>query len=473
MDNRPIGLLDSGVGGLTVAKELFRQLPNEEIIYIGDSKRAPYGSRQSDEIKQFTWEMINFLLSKDVKMIVMACNTATAIVLDEVKEKLSIPVLGVILPGASCAIQKTKNKKIGVIATEATINSQVYQKTIHLKSPSITTQALACPEFVTLVEANDRDSAHAKTVVSDSLASLDKSIDTLILGCTHYPLLAPLIQEVVGDSVRLVDSGSETIRDVSILLNYFLINGHEREHLIHQFYTTADSGQFKEIAENWLEIDKIEVAEVDLSKPNSVDEKQSIIIATRNEGKLKEFQKMFAHLGYIITSLKDYPELPDIAETGMTFEENARLKAETIAKLTGQIVIGDDSGLCVDVLGGLPGIWSHRFAGADPTDEQNIAKLLHELASTELAPERRKAHFHTTLVVAKQDKESLVVEADWNGSIATQIQGENGFGYDPIFLVGERGETAAQLSAEEKNERSHRGQAMKKLLKELPDWLKE
>jgi glutamate racemase len=124
-------------------------------------------------------------------------------------------------------------------------------------------------------------------------------------------------------------------------------------------------------------------------------------------------------------------------------------------------------------LGGLPGIWSHRFAGADPTDEQNIAKLLHELASTELTPERRKAHFHTTLVVAKQDKESLVVEADWNGSIATQIQGENGFGYDPIFLVGERGETAAQLSAEEKNELSHRGQAMKKLLKELPDWLKE
>ena len=174
---------------------------------------------------------------------------------------------------------------------------------------------------------------------------------------------------------------------------------------------------------------------------------------------------------YKIKNLKDYPELPDIAETGMTFEENARLKAEQIAEITGEVVIGDDSGLCVDVLGGLPGVWSHRFAGPNPTDEENIAKLLHELASTAITPERRTAHFHTTLVAAYPGHESLVVEADWQGRIGLTPQGENGFGYDPIFLVGTSDRTAAQLSAEEKNTASHRGQALQKLMTELPEWL--
>ena len=151
MDNRPIGLLDSGVGGLTVARELLRQLPNEEIVYIGDTRRAPYGPRSREQIIAFTWDMVNFLLSKDVKMIVMACNTATAMALEIVKEKLDIPVIGVILPGASSAIQKTKTNKIGVIATQASIRSDEYHKTIARKSSAVEVYSLACPKFVSIV----------------------------------------------------------------------------------------------------------------------------------------------------------------------------------------------------------------------------------------------------------------------------------------------------------------------------------
>ena len=197
---------------------------------------------------------------------------------------------------------------------------------------------------------------------------------------------------------------------------------------------------------------------------------KTLIVATRNAGKTREFKKLFADFGYEIKDLNDFSDLPEIEETGMTFEENARLKAETIAKITGEVVVADDSGLCVDVLGGLPGVWSARFSAPDPTDEKNIAKLLHELAPTAITPQRRSAHFHTTLVAAHPDRESLVVEADWSGYIALTPKGENGFGYDPIFLV-DAFRTAAELSDEEKNKVSHRAQALQKLMKALPEWL--
>lgn len=196
----------------------------------------------------------------------------------------------------------------------------------------------------------------------------------------------------------------------------------------------------------------------------------TLLIATKNEGKTKEFRKFFEKLGITVENLNDYPDLPDVAETGMTFEENARLKAETIAKLTGKMVLADDSGLKVDVLGGLPGVWSARFSGPDATDEKNNAKLLHELQMV-FEPKDRSAQFHCCLVVASPDKESLVVEAEWPGYIGVQPQGENGFGYDPLFLVGESGRTAAQLSSDEKNEQSHRGLAVKKLMEVFPSWL--
>ena len=198
----------------------------------------------------------------------------------------------------------------------------------------------------------------------------------------------------------------------------------------------------------------------------------SILIATKNEGKTKEFRQFFAQLGYKVENLNAYPDLPEVAETGLTFEENARLKAETIAEMTGKMVLADDSGLKVDVLGGMPGVWSARFSGPDATDASNNAKLLHELAMV-FEQKDRSAKFHCTLVMAAPGAQSLVVEADWEGYIATAPQGENGFGYDPLFLVGESGKTSAELSLEEKNKISHRAKALEKLVEAFPSWQEE
>ena len=253
MDNRPIGFLDSGVGGLTVVRELMRQLPHEEVVYIGDSARAPYGPRPADQIRDYTWEMVRFLLTKNVKMIVLACNTATAVVWEEVKEALDIPVLGVILPGASAAIKATSNNRIGVIGTPMTVASDIYRKKIQSLSPEMAVESLACPKFVPLVESNELQSSVTKKVVYETLKPLAGKVDTLVLGCTHYPLLRPIIQNVMGPEVQLIDSGAECVRDISVLLNYFEINrSRQLEDCHHQFYTTANVASFAAIAKTWL-----------------------------------------------------------------------------------------------------------------------------------------------------------------------------------------------------------------------------
>ena len=254
MDNRPIGFLDSGVGGLTVVRELMRQLPHEEVVYIGDSARAPYGPRPADQIRDYTWEMVRFLLTKNVKMIVLACNTATAVVWEEVKEALDIPVLGVILPGASAAIKSTRSKRIGVIGTPMTVASDIYRKKIQSLSPEMAVESLACPKFVPLVESNELQSSVTKKVVYETLKPLAGKVDTLVLGCTHYPLLRPIIQNVMGPEVQLIDSGAECVRDISVLLNYFEINrSRQLEDCNHQFYTTANAASFAAIAKTWLQ----------------------------------------------------------------------------------------------------------------------------------------------------------------------------------------------------------------------------
>lgn len=198
-------------------------------------------------------------------------------------------------------------------------------------------------------------------------------------------------------------------------------------------------------------------------------EEQTIVIATRNPGKAKEFAALFAEEGYQTKTLLDYPDLPDVEETGTTFEENARLKAETIAQILQQPVLADDSGLVVDALNGMPGIFSARFAGERKSDAANNAKLLHEL--TDIPDEKRTAHFHCTLVFAAPQKDSLVVEADWDGRIGRIPKGDNGFGYDPLFIVPGFEKSSAELTSEEKNEISHRGMAVKELEKVWKKWL--
>ena len=266
MNNQPIGFLDSGVGGLTVVKEAMKQLPNETIYYIGDTLRCPYGPRPVEEIKQFTWEMTRFLLSKKVKMIVIACNTATAIALEEIKEELDIPVVGVIIPGARAALRLTSSHRIGVIGTIGTINSGEYTKAIQRKVPKTEVFGLACPKFVPIVESKQYESKIAKKVVDETLEIFaDKNIDTLVMGCTHYPLLKPLIKEKMGESVQLVDSGAEAVSEVSMLLDYYDISADATDKgKSHQLFATGSKKLFEDITHDWLGVEDISVNRVNL-----------------------------------------------------------------------------------------------------------------------------------------------------------------------------------------------------------------
>lgn len=268
MEKKAIGFLDSGVGGLTVVKEAMKQLPNESIIYIGDNARCPYGPRPAEEVLQYTWELTQFLLKKNIKMLVIACNTATAVALEEIRQRVSIPVVGVILPGSRAAIKYSRNNRIGVIGTVGTINSNLYEMTMKNKHPGIYTYSISCPKFVALVESNQYNSSIAKKVVSESLIPLkNKGLDTLILGCTHYPLLRPLIQNVMGDHVKLVDSGAETVSEVSTILDYHHLAApsEEKERVSYEFYTTGSTKIFSDIGTSWLELDEMKVEKADLS----------------------------------------------------------------------------------------------------------------------------------------------------------------------------------------------------------------
>lgn len=259
-----IGILDSGVGGLTVVKEVMRQLPMESILYIGDSARCPYGPRPKEEIRRFTFEMIQFLLRFDPKIIVIACNTATSVVLEEAKRWLKIPVVGVIEPGARAAIRESKSGKIGVIGTIGTIQSGMYEKVLKRTHPEIEVVSKACPNLVPLVEENDLLSSRALKVVKEELADLtSQKIETLVLGCTHYPLIAPLIQEVMGEEVNLISSAEETANEVSAILSENRMLAPQGSEPEHHLFTTGDPRSFQEIAEKWLE-QKVKVDHADL-----------------------------------------------------------------------------------------------------------------------------------------------------------------------------------------------------------------
>ncbi|MDN6626386.1 MAG: glutamate racemase, partial [Pisciglobus halotolerans] len=214
-----------------------------------------------------TWDMTNFLLKKNIKMLVIACNTATAVALEDIKKELDIPVVGVILPGSRAAIKSTHTDNIGIIGTEGTVKSRMYEKMLHEKDQDVYVSSLACPRFVPLVESNEYQSAIAKKVVAETLLPLkNKHLDTLIMGCTHYPLLRPIIQNVMGEDVVLIDSGAETVSEVSMLLDYFSLaaGSHEVEKNKRQFYTTGSPQSFHEIASKWLETENFEVEKIQL-----------------------------------------------------------------------------------------------------------------------------------------------------------------------------------------------------------------
>lgn len=247
--NAPVGVFDSGVGGLTVAREITRQLPGESIVYFGDTARVPYGSKSKDTIIRYARQIVRFLKTKEVKAIVVACNTASAFALDTIEAELDIPVIGVVKPGAKSAIENTKNQRIGIIGTEGTINSELYTDYIHGINANITVIGKACPLFCPLVEEGMLHDTVTDEIARRYLDELkEQNIDSLILGCTHYPLLRSTIGKIMGEQVKLINPAYETAISLKQLLENNNIRADMKFGPKYEFYVSDAADKFKNFA---------------------------------------------------------------------------------------------------------------------------------------------------------------------------------------------------------------------------------
>lgn len=250
---KSIGVFDSGVGGLTVVKELIRQLPYEDIIYFGDTARVPYGIKSKETVIRFSIENILFLLKQEVKLICVACNTVSSVALPVIKNHFRVSIVGVITPGVREAVYATQNKRIGVIGTPATIKSRTYENEIKQLDPKIKVWAVACPLFVPFVEEGWLRGRVVLEVANTYLKPLKKvGVDTVILGCTHYPLLKPLIKEVLGEQVTLIDSAKQVAIEVKKILSTEGLLNKVRKKVRHKFYVSDNPGGFSELAKRFL-----------------------------------------------------------------------------------------------------------------------------------------------------------------------------------------------------------------------------
>lgn len=254
----PIGVFDSGVGGLTVAREIMNNLPMERLVYFGDTARVPYGSKSKDTILRYSRQIIRFLQTQQVKAIVVACNTASALALDEIEQELEIPIVGVVKPGAKAAAAATVNKKIGVIATESTIQSGLYIDYIGAIDPQINVIAKACPLFVPLVEEGWREDPVTDEIARRYLTDLkEEGIDSLILGCTHYPLLSTIIGRTMGEQVKLVNPAYETACELERLLKEQDLENKvkKEEEFPYRFFVSDAAKKFTRFANSILSYD--------------------------------------------------------------------------------------------------------------------------------------------------------------------------------------------------------------------------
>lgn len=259
----PIGIFDSGIGGLTVVKEVIKLLPYEDIVYFGDTARVPYGIKSKETIIKFSLENTLFLLQKNVKMIVVACNTSSSLALPVIRRHFKIPILGVIMPGAKEAVYATKNKKIGVIGTRATINSRAYEEEIKRLDSAIKVYSQACPMFVPIVEEGWVADEITTRIAEKYLVPLkDKGVDTLILGCTHYPLLKKRIQEVMGKGVVLIDSAQQVAVEVKQVLSQEGLLNQGRARPSREYFVSDEVAIFKNVARMFLGSELTEVQKV-------------------------------------------------------------------------------------------------------------------------------------------------------------------------------------------------------------------
>jgi glutamate racemase len=253
IDSAPIGIFDSGVGGLTVARALIDQLPNESIIYIGDTARGPYGPRKLAEVREFSLEIIDFLVKRGCKAIVIACNTASSAMLRDARERYSIPVIEVIQPAARRAVAATRSGKVGVIGTQATIDSKSYLDAF-AAAPQLQITSEACPKFVEYVERGETSGVEITQIAREYLKPMiDAKIDTLVLGCTHYPLLTGVISYVMGEGVTLVSSAEETAKDLyRVLVESNLLRSETGKAPTYEFLATGATDQFEVLARRFL-----------------------------------------------------------------------------------------------------------------------------------------------------------------------------------------------------------------------------
>jgi glutamate racemase len=268
-DDRPIGMFDSGVGGLTVARAVIDLLPHEDLVYFGDTARSPYGPRPLSEIRGFAREIAAFLLDRDVKILVVACNSVEVAAIEDLTDRSGVPVVGVIDPGVRAALRATRNGRIGVIGTEATIRSEAYDRAIGREDGDVRLLGRACPAFVPHVERGDTTSPELLILAREYLQPLiSAGVDTLILGCTHYPLLAGLLQEVMGPDVVLISSADETAKDVyAALVRERLLRADGRSPR-HDFLCSGDADAFAALGRRFLgpEIDEVRPQSVQLAR---------------------------------------------------------------------------------------------------------------------------------------------------------------------------------------------------------------
>ena len=249
----PIGVFDSGIGGLTVVRELTRQLPNESIIYFGDTARVPYGPKSPETVIRYSREITSFLRDQGVKAVVVACNTATAHALPALRDEYDLPIIGVIEPGSRAAARATRSGNVGVIGTHGTINSRAYERAIVAELPTANVMARACPLFVPLIEEGWLETEATRLIATEYLGPfVGASIDTLVLGCTHYPLIKRAIGEVVGRQVRLIDSAEETAAETAEALRTHSLSNDDGAEASHRFIASDVPEQFLRVGQRFL-----------------------------------------------------------------------------------------------------------------------------------------------------------------------------------------------------------------------------
>ena len=271
MDSRPIGVFDSGMGGLTVLHECLVSLPHEDFVYLGDAARLPYGPRPLPEIRRFAHEIAAYLEREGVKLVVAACNSATAAALPDLQRRLAVPVVGVLAPEAHAAVLATRNRRVGLLATAATVASGRYEQLVRALDAGVSVTSVACPRLVPLIEGDDPFGEETTAAVREYAGALKAAgVDTVILGCTHYPLIRPIFQRVFGRGVTLVFSAEETAREVAETLERKGIENDAKREGGYRFLTTGDPEQFREMGARFLQLPIRSVEHVAVSRLEAV-----------------------------------------------------------------------------------------------------------------------------------------------------------------------------------------------------------